>query len=233
MLQQRDDAVAVGRFGGERDDLELRIVGPLQHDVVQGDVAELGPRPPMTGNGPVTVLAIRRPRLGREREFEAFLEELREVFRRVPGNTGVAVLPPSGTERDYAILYRFDSAASLRAWREGADRAAVIEASSSITESAPHERTTTGLETWFATADAGVVAPPAPWRTWLLTTVGFYPIITVVSTVTGPLLAALPAPLRFLLVTPVLTALMTWVVMPALSRAFARFLYAPHPPSQV
>ena len=184
----------------------------------------------MTGSGPVTVLATRRPRLGREREFEAFLEDLREVFRRAPGNTGVAVLPPSGTDRDYAILYRFDSSASLRAWRDGADRAAVIEASSSITESAPDERTTTGLETWFATADAGVVAPPARWRTWLLTTVGIYPIITVVSAVTAPLLSELPAPLRFLLITPVLTATMTLVVMPALSRVSARFLYGARVP---
>jgi antibiotic biosynthesis monooxygenase (ABM) superfamily enzyme len=123
-----------------------------------------------------------------------------------------------------------DSTASLRAWRESPDRAAVIEASSSITESAPDERTTTGLEAWFATADAGVVAPPAPWRTWLLTTVGIYPIITVVSAATAPLLSELPAPLRLLLVTPVLTAVMTWVVMPALSRAAARFLYGSRVP---
>src|SRR3954447_1380635 len=42
--EQRDDAVAVGRVGGERDDLELRVVGPLQDDVVQGDLAQ--PRVP-------------------------------------------------------------------------------------------------------------------------------------------------------------------------------------------
>ena len=71
--------------------------------------------------------------------------------------------------------------------------------------------------------------PPARWRTWLVTTVGIYPVLTVLSAVTGPLLAGLPAPLRFLLVTPVLTAAMTWVVMPALSRAFARFLHGARP----
>lgn len=179
----------------------------------------------MAGDGPVTVLATRRPLPGREREFEVFLEHLDEVFCRAPGNLGMAVLPPSGTDRDYAILYRFDSSASLRAWRGGAERDAAITASSALTESAPRERTATGLETWFAVADTGVVDPPDRWRMWLLTALGVYPVITVVSAVAGPLLAALPAPLRFLLITPVLTAAMTWVVMPALSRAFTRFLY--------
>lgn len=147
------------------------------------------------------------------------------MFGRAPGYLGMAVLPPSGADRDYAILYRFDSSASLRAWRDGAAREAAITASSSVAESAPRERTGSGLETWFAVKDAGIVEPPARWRMWVLTMLGIYPVISVVSVLTGPLLAAWPAPLRFLLITPVLTAAMTWVVMPALARTFARFLY--------
>ena len=50
---------------------------------------------------PVTILATRRVRPGREREFEAFLTRLREVFTNSPGNLGIAVVPPTGPDREY------------------------------------------------------------------------------------------------------------------------------------
>jgi antibiotic biosynthesis monooxygenase (ABM) superfamily enzyme len=43
--------------------------------------------------------------------------------------------------------------------------------------------------------------------------------------VAQPLLAYLPLAARFAVITSVLTALMTWIAMPVLSRLFARWLY--------
>ena len=83
----------------------------------------------------------------------------------------------------------------------------------------------TGMETWFAAPIGGIVKAPPRWKMWLLSACGIYPIITLITVLAGPLLSPLPAPTRFAIVTPVLSGLMTWAVMPALSRLFARFLY--------
>jgi antibiotic biosynthesis monooxygenase (ABM) superfamily enzyme len=60
---------------------------------------------------------------------------------------------------------------------------------------------------------------------WLLSACGIYPVITLITVLAGPLLAPLPVPARFAIVTPVLSGLMTWTVMPALTRLFVRVLY--------
>ncbi|HEY1321764.1 MAG TPA: antibiotic biosynthesis monooxygenase [Streptosporangiaceae bacterium] len=174
---------------------------------------------------PVTVLATRRARPGCEAEFETFLARLQRVVAASPGNLGMTFVPPSGADREYVVVYRYDGPASLRAWHSSPERAAMIDESAELTEAPPRERALTGLETWFTTPGAGVVRAPARWRMWLLSACGIYPIITLVSVLFGPVLAPLPPPLRFALVTPVLSATMTWLVMPALSHAFARLLY--------
>lgn len=66
--------------------------------------------------------------------------------------------------------------------------------------------------------------PPARWKMWLLSTAGIYPLITVLSAALGGPLSALPVPARFAVIAPILSAAMTWLVMPALTYLFARQL---------
>lgn len=178
-----------------------------------------------TGPRAVTVLATRRVHAGCEREFEEFLHRLEGIFAASSGFLGLTVVRPTPPSREYVLLYRFDTWQSLRRWRNSAQRRAVIAESSGLTESPPEERSLTGMETWFASAGEGVVRPPARWKMWLLSAGGIYPIITAVTVLAGAQLAELPPLARFALVTPVLSAIMTWLVMPALSRLFAPLLY--------
>jgi antibiotic biosynthesis monooxygenase (ABM) superfamily enzyme len=68
--------------------------------------------------------------------------------------------------------------------------------------------------------------PPVPWKQWLLTSLAIYPLITLLTILLGPLLGNVPLPVRLAITTPILGALMTWVVMPRLSRLVAGRLYA-------
>jgi antibiotic biosynthesis monooxygenase (ABM) superfamily enzyme len=52
----------------------------------------------------------------------------------------------------------------------------------------------------------------------LLTWAGAYATITLILTVLGPAMAPWPLPLRTLLLSVVMVAVLTWLVMPALSR---------------
>jgi antibiotic biosynthesis monooxygenase (ABM) superfamily enzyme len=67
-------------------------------------------------------------------------------------------------------------------------------------------------------------ASPVKWKLWLLTVVGIYPLLTVLVTATAPLLDSLAPPLRLAIIVPIAVAAMVWVVMPFLTRRFARWL---------
>jgi antibiotic biosynthesis monooxygenase (ABM) superfamily enzyme len=177
---------------------------------------------------PATVLVTRRVRPGQEQAFTAWLRELADVARQYPGHQGVTVIPPpaGADDREYVIVFRFDSQAHLRLWQESDKRRAMLARSESIADTPPVERELTGMETWFAVPGGLVRQPPPAWKMWLLSSVAIYPLITLLSVVLGPLLGNLPLAVRFAITTPILGALMTWLVMPRLSRLLASWLYA-------
>jgi len=179
-------------------------------------------------NEPVTVLVTRRVRVGQESAFEGWLRELAQAATGYPGHLGVTVIPPpaGAEEREYVIVFRFDSEAHLRAWQQSDTRRGMIARSAGMAEEPPHERELTGLETWFAVPGGQVRRPPAAWKMWLLSSAAIYPLITLLTLILAPILADVPLMVRFALTTPVLGALMTWLVMPQLSRALAGWLYA-------
>jgi antibiotic biosynthesis monooxygenase (ABM) superfamily enzyme len=55
---------------------------------------------------------------------------------------------------------------------------------------------------------------------------GITPLITLLTIVLGPLFVDLPLAARFAITPPLLGALMTWLVMPRLSRLLSGWLYA-------
>jgi antibiotic biosynthesis monooxygenase (ABM) superfamily enzyme len=176
---------------------------------------------------PVTVLVTRRVRPGYAQAFEEWLRELAQVASTYAGHQGVTVIPPLplAPEREYLIVFRFDSRQHLAEWQESNARRAMLERSAEMAEAPPNERELTGLETWFALPDGQVRKPPPAWKMWLLSSVAIYPLITLLTIVLGPVLVDVPLAARFAITTPLLGALMTWLVMPRLSRLLAGWLY--------
>ncbi|MFC9996611.1 hypothetical protein [Nocardia sp. NPDC127526] len=74
-----------------------------------------------------------------------------------------------------------------------------------------------------ATGSGGAAHPPK-WKFWLLTLIGPYPMLTVLITVTAPLLEGFPTPLRLACILPVAVAAMVWGIMPFLTNRFAGWL---------
>jgi len=174
----------------------------------------------------VTVQVTRRVKEGREREFEALLQRLREKAASYTGHQGVTIIPPPASSREYVIVYRFDSADHLRVWQTSPARRSLIAESTDLAEAPPDERELFGTEGWFAVPGDRVVRPPARWKTYLLSLCAIYPILPLGyyrTAVAGILY--LPLGARFGAIAPVLTALMTWIAIPVLNLLFARWLY--------
>lgn len=103
-------------------------------------------------------------RAGREREFENFLSELHDVFADASGHLRLTIIRPQPPDREYTLVYQFDSQSSLLAWEHSHQRAAAIARSAPLTEHPPRERLLTGMETWFAAPTGGIVKAPPRWK---------------------------------------------------------------------
>ena len=79
----------------------------------------------------------------------------------------------------------------------------------------------TGLETWFTRPSRpGEPAPPR-YKMVAVTWLAVYPLITLILVLFGPLLSLLP----MLVLTAVMVTLMTYVIMPRMTRLFSSWLY--------
>jgi antibiotic biosynthesis monooxygenase (ABM) superfamily enzyme len=171
-------------------------------------------------------VASRRVKRGREREFEEWVSGILAAANEFPGYLGSEVLRPGDAPGDdeYRIVFRFDRESNLRAWENSEERRRWLsKAEPLIHEERVH--VLTGLETWFTLPwKAGEPSPPR-YKMAIVTWLAVFPLITVILVLFGPLLGLLPMLLRTLVLTAVMVSLMTYVVMPRLTRLFSFWLY--------
>lgn len=180
--------------------------------------------PPGAG-GPVTTTVTRRVKPGHEAAYEEFLEGIIGAASRFPGHLGVEVFRPTGPAGEYRIVYRFDSAAHLRSWLDSDEHAAWLERAEPHAASPIRRQFLTGLESWFTLPTDPGVPPPPPYKMALVTWITIFPLITVVILVLGPLIGSLALVPRLAITTAVTVPLMTWVVMPRVTRILRWWLY--------
>jgi antibiotic biosynthesis monooxygenase (ABM) superfamily enzyme len=173
--------------------------------------------------GPVTVTVARRVAPGREEDFENWSARLTRAATGSSGFLGAGLLRPGHVGEPWHVVFRFDTAEHLRAWEGSPERAELLAAGEDLVRSTDMHRVT-GLETWFALPGRTAPAPPR-WKMFLVSVVGIYALQLVFNLALQPL--GFPIPVRVALVAVVVTALMTWFVMPRAARLFADWLYAP------
>ena len=177
-------------------------------------------------HGPVTTTVTRRVKPGHEVFYERFLEGIIAEASGFPGHLGVEVFrPETGTAGDYRIVYRFDNAEHLRQWLDSDEHAAWLERAEPHAIGPLRTSFVTGLESWFTLPGRHGASPPPPHKMALLTWITIFPLITGIVVATGPLLEDLPVVLRLGITTAVAVPLMTWVVMPRVTRLLRGWLY--------
>jgi antibiotic biosynthesis monooxygenase (ABM) superfamily enzyme len=88
-----------------------------------------------------------------------------------------------------------------------------------------------GLEGWVRRAGQPVIVPPPRWKVAVATWVGILPVLEVVFFLFVPYLAPLPPVLRPVVLSAVLIPVMTYGVMPAVTRLLRPFLYPTRVPA--
>jgi antibiotic biosynthesis monooxygenase (ABM) superfamily enzyme len=174
---------------------------------------------------PVTVLYSRRVKPGREADFEAWAHGIVTAARQFPGHLGASVLDAQGS-REYHILFSFADPRSLRAWLESQERRRWLARVGELLEADRGLQQLTGLETWFRLPGSNVatMTPPPRWKMWLVSLAAVYPLVLAFQAMVVPRMGGLPLPLRALVFPLVLLTLMTFVVMPVVTRVLRRWL---------
>jgi antibiotic biosynthesis monooxygenase (ABM) superfamily enzyme len=184
--------------------------------------------PPDGATGPVTTTVTRRVKPGHEPFYESFLEGILAAAARFPGHLGVEVFRPrSASAGEYRTVYRFDTGEHLRAWLDSAERAAWLERAEPHVVGPMRTQFLTGLESWFTLPDRPGTPPPPPHKMALLTWITIFPLITIVVIVLEPLLETLSVVPRLAITTAITVPIMTWLVMPRVTRLLRGWLY-PH-----
>lgn len=175
---------------------------------------------------PLTVVVSRRVKKGNQQEFEALSSKMTERASRFPGYLGTAMFrPASEDDPEYRIVFKFHDRESLAAWEASNERAELLEQIESLLVQPSEREVTSGIVTWFTLPGQNPVTPPPKWKMTLVSWLALYPAVTLVFVMFGDWLAQIPLFVRTLLVTAVVMLLMSYVLMPRMTRWFAFWLF--------
>ncbi|MEH2461919.1 MAG: antibiotic biosynthesis monooxygenase [Nostoc sp.] len=173
----------------------------------------------------VTVVITQVVKPGCETAYEAWLKDITSVSRTYLGHLGTNVIRPQlGVRNEYVIIFRFDDYKNLKMWMTSRDREYWLNQGKHLVESDPNVQQICGLEAWFSLPGQPLKTPPR-YKIALLTWGAVYVLINILSTFLVPLLRGLPHLIISLIVTIIMVVLLTYVVMPRVSRFFSWWLY--------
>ncbi len=181
---------------------------------------------PDRSQGVVTTVVRRRVRPGRQGDYEAWLARLQADAAHLDGFLGAEAHPPErATDRMYTSIFRFASLEERDAFQRSDLNQRALHDVIDLVEADPIWDTYTGLELWF-TPPPGTIAPqPVRWRMALLLGTVVYLLVLIFGTIASAVLGDIPVPLRLAIVIAVEIILMTYVLLPYLSRRLARWIY--------
>ncbi|MBQ1047958.1 antibiotic biosynthesis monooxygenase [Micromonospora sp. C51] len=188
---------------------------------------------------PVTVAVARRADPARTDEMVAWMRAGTALAEAFPGFLGAGWVRRAPGSGDWHMLYRFADPDTLRRWEESPQRHWWLTSAQGIVEHTHVERRT-GIEGWFdpprAAAieplDAEPTVPPSPprWKQAVTIWLAFFPLSLTATLLTGQLLPGLPTAARVLVMTLTLTPLMTYLVLPRITRALHWWLHGQRAP---
>src|SRR4051812_38210014 len=176
-------------------------------------------------HGPVTAVVTRDVIPGRESDYEDWAHRVVSASARY-GATGHTFLTPDPAVPTRRVLIaQFRDESAVRSWDESDDRERLVGEAEGF--STHHIQRASGLETWFALPGSPAIVPPPRWEQLLATLVGAYPLVVLMSAFVLPRLASWPLLLRSIVLPVVLLTLMTYAVMPVVTKALRGWLYPP------
>lgn len=171
----------------------------------------------------IHVAITRRVIPGHEAEFEDALRGFLQASFDHDSVMGANMITPApgSNSREYGILRTFLSEQERDAFYQSPMFAAWEERARTMTEGEPQYRQLHGLEAFFYTPHT----PVPRWKMAVATFLGVFPTSQFLGLTVGRWTHGWPVPLGGILFALLMVALLTWVVMPLVTRLLHRWLH--------
>ncbi|MEO1386377.1 MAG: antibiotic biosynthesis monooxygenase [Cyanobacteria bacterium J06634_6] len=181
----------------------------------------------MNNSQSVTAVITHQVRSGRETGYEEWLKGIAAAARQFEGHLGANILRPQpGATPNYIIVLQFESSAHLDTWLTSEVRNDWIERVQPLIQEQESIQVLTGLEAWFQLPQqSSSYKPPKHYKQAILVWVGVMIVSLLVSPLVAPLLAPLPWILRVAINVAITVSLLSYGIMPYLTRWFKGWLF--------
>jgi len=176
--------------------------------------------------GPITVSISRRVKPGHETQYETWISGVIEAAATYPGHLGTSVIRPGPTtNHEYVLIYRFDSYSNCQRWEKSSLRQEWLEKLGNMVVGDPIMHRGTGLEFWFDLPELPVQQHPAPHKMALVLICVVYSLVLLFNVLLAPWLETMQLWLRILVIVVLQVLLMTYVLMPRITRLLKSWLF--------
>jgi len=175
---------------------------------------------------PVTVVKTHfvKPECGEV--FESKIMKMSVDISRFPGYLGVNFFRPlDPADGDYRVVIKFKTMQDRINWTNSDEYKKWEEIEKKITIAPPRTYMVNGLETWFTLPGNRVMKPPKKERQMIVTWLAVFPVLSILTPVETMLFGGLPYLLQKMIDVAILVLLLTFIVMPLMTRIFKTFLY--------
>ncbi len=177
-------------------------------------------------NLPVTAIISQVVKPGYEEAYEQWQQDILAAAHGFEGHAGVNIIRPHDhANPEYVVIVRFNHYRNLKTWIESDVRRYWLEQAKPLIKGSEKVQVLEGLEAWFTLPGKPPQAPPARYKMAILTSISVYLASVVVNYFFSRFLVELPGWLQSFVLISISVVLLTYVVMPRVTRLFYRWLY--------
>ena len=178
-------------------------------------------------DNPVTIAVTDHVPLTGKARYEELVEELHQLFQAQDGFLSVDIVRHNRPHQvEYTVLSRWSDEVAVALWRESKiirEKLAQIE---EITGGPAQNVQAIGLGMWIDHVGGGTPNLPPIWKRIVMSVIAVYPMLMLLMPLSAPITGHLPQPVQILFTVVALSALLTWPVMPWLSKVLRPWLMA-------
>jgi uncharacterized protein len=184
---------------------------------------------------PVTVIVKRIAKKNKIKEFEEWLSGISKEVSKQDGSMGIDIIKPTDKDSkkpEYVIIFRFNNYDNLTKWENSSIRNDWLQKGRKLVQADPNVQKLTGLEFWFtpyskkSSSLTPVISPPR-YKMVLIT----IPVISLLLLTLVPQIHSvterlfIPYSIRFIIAITITVILMTYLIMPLLTKLLRPWLF--------
>jgi uncharacterized protein len=177
---------------------------------------------------PITLVISEIVDLTRIDEYEEWTKGINLAAQNFNGFLGVEIIRPRvDGHPEYVVIVKFDNYDNFRNWMTSPIYHQWLENSSELISSRSIQELPTGLEMWFSLPSNHLNRNPEPlyYKKVILGTIAVYPLILFANVLLYPLIKNWHPQLGLFVSVALVSALLTYPVMPWLTKLFRFWLY--------